>query len=457
MSNQRKPAAAGDTLEVRYAGRLVGLLRRRTEAIQDIEFLYDEKWMSDGDAFPVSIRMPLTRRLHEPDVVYRWFLNLLPEGRALKTVGTILKIAEANVFALLAELGEDLPGALEVSRAASERQQRTPRYQRLSEAELAAIIRRLPEKPLLVGETGIHMSLAGAQDKLPVVKYRDGAIGLALDGMPTTHILKPANKRFRASVENEAFCLRLAAKSKLPVAECSIGKAEDLEYLLVKRYDREPYKNGLRRIHQEDFCQATGHVPDMKYESNPLTQLRGPSLKDCIDVLKSTQAGRFNSARFIDYVLFNMLCGNVDAHSKNYSLLLQPGGTVTMAPLYDVMNGDIYPDVTRNLAMKIAGKSRAHYIYGQHWSRMAEENDLSAAQVKRRVAELSRTVLDALPAVVEEMNGMKASPVYKEIAGYVAGYCRSMLTNLTSEAKDEAEVDSETRQVAPAATPPGFS
>jgi serine/threonine-protein kinase HipA len=454
MTDKPKAGEAGETLEVRYGGLLVGLLRRRSEEIQDIEFVYDEAWMKDAQAFAVSTRMPLAKRVHEPDVVYRWFLNLLPEGRTLKTVGTILKIPEANVFALLEELGEDLPGALEVYRPADQRPKRTPRYKRLTEADLAAAIRRLPEKPLLVGEEGIHMSLAGAQDKLPVVQYPDGGIGLALDGAPTTHILKPANKHFNNAVENEAFCLRLAVKVKLPVAECTIGKAEDLDYLLVKRYDRVAEGRGLRRIHQEDFCQATGHIPSTKYEANPATRLRGPTLKDCFDVLRKTETGAFNAARFVDLFVFNVLCGNVDAHSKNYSLLLLPGGAVSMAPLYDVMNGDIYPDVTRNLAMKIAGKNRGHYIYARHWDRMAEENQLSGAQVKRRVGELSQAVLDALPSVVEELNALKKSPVYQQISDYVAGYCRDMLRNLKSDVEDEPEEDSEPEA---GARPPGFS
>jgi len=378
----------------------------------------------------------------------------MPEGRTLRTVGTILKIPEANVFALLEELGEDLPGALEVRRSADQRPNRTPRYKRLTEAELAASIRRLPERPLLVGEEGIHMSLAGAQDKLPVVLYPDGGIGLALDGAPTTHILKPANKHFSNAVENEAFCLRLAAKTKLPVAECTIGKAEDLDYLLVKRYDREPHGRSLRRIHQEDFCQAAGHIPSTKYESNSTNKLRGPTLKDCFDVLRNTQAGAFNVARFVDFLVFNVLCGNVDAHSKNYSLLLQPSGAISMAPLYDVMNGDIYPDVTRNLAMKIAGQNRGHYIYVRHWDRMARENQLSGAQVRRRVAELSQAVLDALPSVVEELNTLKKSPVYQQISDYVAGYCRDMLRNLKSDPREEPEEDSDPEG---AIRPPGFS
>ncbi|MES5485406.1 HipA domain-containing protein [Bradyrhizobium sp. INPA03-11B] len=125
------------------------------------------------------------------------------------------------------------------------------------------------------------------------------------------------------------------------------------------------------------------------------------------------QSGAFNAVRFVDFLVFNVLCGNVDAHSKNYSLLLQASGAVSMAPLYDVMNGDIYPDVTRNLAMKIAGKNRGHYIYARHWNRMAEENQLSAAQVRRRVGQLSQAVLDALPSVVDELNALKKSAVYQ--------------------------------------------
>ncbi|WP_342723583.1 type II toxin-antitoxin system HipA family toxin [Bradyrhizobium sp. B097] len=448
---ENAPAVAGDSLEVRYEDKLVGRIRRRTEAVQDIEFVYDEVWMSDPVSFPVSTRMPLARHVHDPDVVYTWFLNLLPEGRTLQTIGAILRIAETDVFALLEEMGQDLPGALEISRSADERPQRNPRYRKLTEAELAETLRRLPERPFLVGDEGIHMSLAGAQDKLPVAQYPDGAIGLALDGMPTTHILKPANKRFHSAVENEAFCLRLAAAVKLPVAGYSIGKAEDIEYLLVKRYDRQVRSGRVRRIHQEDFCQATGYIPHLKYEWNPQTKQPGPGLKACLDVLTPTGNAAANKVRFVDYMVFNVLAGNVDAHAKNYSLLIEQGGAVTMAPLYDVMNGEIYEGVTRNLAMKIAGKNRGRYIGARHWDRFAKENALSATQVKRRVAALSQAVLEALPGVAVEMNAAKKSPAYQQIEGYIASTCRSMLSNLKNDPKDEPENDEKGAQA------PGFS
>ena len=67
MTDTPKPGEADETLEVRYGGLLVGLLRRRSEEIQDIEFAYDQAWTKDPKAFAVSTRMPLTKRVHEPD------------------------------------------------------------------------------------------------------------------------------------------------------------------------------------------------------------------------------------------------------------------------------------------------------------------------------------------------------------------------------------------------------
>lgn len=136
----------------------------------------------------------MNRREHDPKVAYPWFLNLLPEGRALETIGAVLKISELDVFAMLEDMGGDLPGALEIHRKRPEDYAHEPGIRPLTEAELAECIRLLPDRPVLVGEEGITMSAAGAQDKLPVIRLKDGRLALPTYGMPSTHILKPRNE-----------------------------------------------------------------------------------------------------------------------------------------------------------------------------------------------------------------------------------------------------------------------
>ncbi|UEM03360.1 type II toxin-antitoxin system HipA family toxin [Skermanella rosea] len=444
----------GDTLDVRYSEYTVGHLVRRSESVLDLEFRYSEAWLGLKGAFPVSLSMPLDTQAYGAQQAYPWFMNLLPEGRALQLIGNVLSIAEIDVFAMIEEMGGDLPGALEVRRHSSSRRGEKPSIRPLTEAELAECIRALPERPVLVGGEGITMSLAGAQDKLPVVALRDGRLALPLHGMPSTHILKPRNGKFRDSVPNEAYCLNLATAAGLDAAPVSLGRAEDIDYLLVKRYDRRIKGKTITRIHQEDLCQATGFPPYLKYEWNPEIRRHGPKLKDCMDVIGRTKTAGMVKMRFFDALLFNILAGNVDAHSKNYSLLLRDPGTVEMAQIYDVLNGDIYPQVTRNLAMKIAGKQRGGHLYGRHWDRFAQENGLSPTQVRHRVAAVSKAVLDKAPETAEYMGSRFGNAaVHREISGYVVDYCKNMLTNLISDPAPEADVDVADAPVRSGSTP----
>jgi len=434
----------GDTLEVWFDGRLVGHLVRQSASVLEIAFRYAEGWTAASGAFPVSLSMPLERRDHAPAVAYPWFMNLLPEGRALQVIGSILKVSEIDVFAMLEEMGGDLPGALEIRREGAAAAELRPSHRKLTETELAECIRRLPQRPLLVGEDGITMSAAGAQEKLPVVRFKDGTLGLALNGAASTHILKPASAKLRDSVANEAYCLRLAEAVKLSAAPVEIGRAEDVEYLLVRRYDRQIEGKSVRRVHQEDLCQASGFPPYLKYEWNREVAQRGPTLKICMDTLARTPAPGANKIRFVDALLLNVLTGNVDAHAKNYSLLIRSSSDIALAPLYDVMNGDIYPDVTRNMAMKIADQQRGAHVYGRHWDRFAAANGLSATQVRKRVKTLSAAVLKAAPEIAERMGAEHGRPeVYKEISGYVTDYCRRMLANLDRDPPPEHETGAE--------------
>ena len=232
--------------------------------------------------------------------------------------------------------------------------------QALGREELASILKELPKRPLLAGEEGIRLSLAGAQDKI-AVRIEDGEICLPLGGAPSTHILKPAVERFEGVVFNEALCMKLAAEAGLPAASVETRNVDGMDYLLVERYDRihqagpdaEPV---VDRLHQEDFCQARGIVPERKYQKEG-----GPSLKQCFELLREvSSAPVIDLARLLEAVIYNYLAGNNDAHGKNFSLLYRGFGTadleIRLAPLYDIVSTVYYPELSRDMAMKIGGE-----------------------------------------------------------------------------------------------------
>src|SRR5947208_8989776 len=117
------------------------------------------------------------------------------------------------------------------------------------------MLRELPKRPLLAGDEGVRLSLAGAQDKV-AVRIEDGEVCLPLGGAPSTHILKPAIAHFDGIVFNEALCMRLAAEAGLPAARVEPRNLDGMDYLLVERYDRVHHERPsaapvLERLHQE--------------------------------------------------------------------------------------------------------------------------------------------------------------------------------------------------------------
>lgn len=197
----------------------------------------------------------------------------------------------------------------------------------------------------------------------------------------------------------------LARRIGLPTAPVTTGKVGERSYLLVTRYDRAVSDDGTRRIHQEDFCQALGRAPAAKYEFNRTGQ-RGPSLADMFALLRQHMTAR-DITRLLDAVIFNIATGNVDSHAKNYSILLQPHGP-SLAPLYDLMSGLAWDGITSNHAQDIGGQRRGRHIYGRHWQRMAEACGLAAKATVRRVEDVTKRLVDELPAAIEEVTAMPA-------------------------------------------------
>jgi len=385
-------------LPVYFEQRLVGTI--------DVDkagpgFTYDAGWIRLRGAFPISTTMPLRPDRVGPDIFLPWAANLLPENEQLRTLGQLLGMARSDVIGLLSAIGGDTAGALSIGQPG-----RTSSVQwrpLATPEELEAVLEDLPNKPFLAGEEGVSMSLAGAQSKLAVAVDEGGRICIPMNGSPSTHILKPDSPRLPGGVQNEAFCLTLARRMKIPTPDVTTGRAGKRTFLLVKRYDRTNVGGRWRRLHQEDYCQALGLPPSAKYEAHQ-TGIRGPNLKDMFDVTRRHLPAT-EIIRLLDLVVLNVLCCNSDAHAKNYSIMIRGNGA-SLAPIYDIMCGEVWGNVTKNLAQTIAGKSRGDDIKGKDWQRFARDCGLNPKQVVDRVGALAKSAIAEAVAAAAEVAAM---------------------------------------------------
>ena len=403
-------------------------------------FTYDPNWIGLRGAFPISTTMWFKSERIPSNTFLPWAANLLPESEQLRTVGQVLGMARGDVIGLLSAIGGDTAGALSVGQPG---RISSMRWRPVStREELEKIIEDLPNKPFLVGEEGVSMSLAGAQAKLAVAVNEDGHICIPMNGSPSTHILKPDSPRLPGSVQNEAFCLTLARRMKIPTPNVTTGQAGQRTYLLVKRYDRTDVSGRWRRLHQEDFCQALGKLPSAKYECN-YTGIQGPTLKDMFDVTRRHMAPT-DIVRLLDMVIANVLACNTDAHAKNYSIMIRGSGA-SLAPMYDVMCGEVWENVTKNFAQKIAGKGRGDDLKGRDWQRFARECGLNPRQVIDRVGALSGSAITEAGAAEAEVAAMPAGnhAILDRTRQAVENRARALLAQLQDLGDVSAAVDAE--------------
>jgi serine/threonine-protein kinase HipA len=409
------------TLDVYLHNELVGHL------IQDdggqMVFDYTESWLQKPSATPLSQSLPLRKERFTRNECRGFFAGILPEESKREIIARNLGISARNDYAMLEQIGGECAGAVTFIRAGEPLPERNYGYRTLSSQELAAILKELPKRPLLAGEDGIRLSLAGAQDKV-AVRIEGNEISLPLGGAPSTHILKPAVERFAGVVFNEAFCMKLAAAAGLPAAKVETRSVDGVEYLLVERYDRTHRQNpgappSLERLHQEDFCQAQGIVSETKYQKEG-----GPSLKQCFALLREvSSAPVIDLSRLLDAVIYNFLVGNNDAHGKNFSLLYHGMGTanqeIRLAPLYDVVGTRYYPELSRDMAMKIGGEYSSDKVTPKDFEQLAEEAGLAKPIVRNRVPELAAAVVANLDKAGIE------HPVAEAVAGLIRKRCEN--------------------------------
>ena len=387
---------AESTLLVFICGCRAGSIEQSNDGL--LGFRYDP----DYSGIPLSLSMPVSNRTFPHKVVQPFLFGLLPDDRSVRrSIGLEFDVRSDNPFLLLQNIGLDCPGAVQfcLPEQADSLLGRTAEFEPIEEAAIGrrlAALRERREDSWLGSQE--HWSLGGNQGKFALARRGDRWFECH-GSAPTTHIFKNGVHGFRLQALNEFVCMRLAARCGLPAADVSYETFDGEPAIVVERYDRIKLPDGATmRLHQEDFCQILGVLPENKYP-----EYGGPGAADVLGVIASTAQAARNAKLFTAMLFFNYLVGAPDAHAKNFSLLLGEGRDALVAPLHDVASGLAYDELRRKarLAMSIGGENRIGRVTRNNIKRYAEANDLARfdlgeAACVELMAELAQAVLDTL-------------------------------------------------------------
>jgi len=392
-------------LTVLINGRLAG--RAFADKHGHPEFVYDEAWRNSRDAIPLSLSLPLANKQHDSDTVAAVLWGFLPDNEhILQRWASQFHVSPRNPLALLGHVGEDCAGAAQFvrpERVADVLDGGPGVVEWLDEASVAERLRQVRRD---AGATRRQddvgqFSLPGAQPKIALHRD-DGRWGIPQGRTPTTHILKPPTGAYDGYVENEHFCLTLARSLRLSVCESAILHFGDEITICVTRYDREYQAGRWWRVHQEDFCQALGVMPQQKYQNQ-----RGPSPAQIGEVLHQySEQPQVDRANFLLVLVFNWLIGGSDAHAKNYSLLIGAGGSVRLAPFYDISSALPYPEIDRRklkMAMKVGSHYRWHEISVRDWLALGDELGFSEEYTREVLTLVGKSIADFAAMVASRM------------------------------------------------------
>lgn len=393
-------------LDVYLHEQLVGKLGQDKSG--HLEFQYTEAYASSKESPLISLSMPVRLETYEDQRVRAFFSGLLPDDIIRHRLARYLGISEKNPFALLEAIGGECAGALSLyPEGELPPSPSIGDIEKLDDKQLREILDLLKRRPLMAGGDNVRLSLAGAQDKIAVILV-DNSIGLVRGTTPTSHILKPLIEGVKDSVHNEFFCLTLAKLVKIDVPHAEIHWLGDIPYFLVERYDRRfDLNKETKRLHQEDFCQALGIMPELRYEREG-----GPSIAQSLTLLQENSLQpAVDRLAFIQRLIFNYLIGNSDAHGKNFSLLYTDRQLI-LAPAYDLLSTTIYPDLSPKMAMKIGGQYEPNMVLLRHWHRLIPD---TAAARRALTKDLMKVSKDCLEQAYTLKTTLKEKGIYSTI------------------------------------------
>lgn len=400
-------------------------------------FAYVDSWKSAKDAIPLSLSLPIARDKHPHEIIAAVLWGLLPDNEnTLQRWADKFQVSARNPMALLAHVGEDCAGAVQFvlpERFGRISDDAEDGIEWLDESSIAQRLQQLRQdsgasrRP---GDRG-QFSLAGAQPKTALLQD-EGRWGIPRGRIPTTHILKPPGGEYSGYVENEHFCLNLIRQIGLPTCSSEVVRFEEEIAISIQRYDRKFSEGRWWRIHQEDFCQALGVMPQLKYQNQG-----GPAPRDLASLLRLHSKKPLDDVQTIFLaMIFNWLIAGTDAHAKNFSVLLGTGGDLRLAPLYDISSALPY-DILARRKIKMAMKVGVHYRWWDtrlsDWLKLAGEMGVEAEFAVRSLQGLASALPDEAVGLATRLSEQGVShPVITRIVDGIADTCARCLRHVTS-------------------------
>ena len=412
---------------------------------------YDPVWVNTPQSFPLSPALPLEPPAngYATGAVKRFVENLLPEGRALDITATTYHVSRTNVFALINALGAETTGAFRfwrlgeappsIAATAPREVTRDELNQRLSERDAVS---------LAVWDGKVRMSIAGLQDKLMVYLDRPleegGGMFLVEPPLASTHILKPEPDRAVTPhlVVNEHFCMSLARRMGLPVAEVGIYRTPR-PVLVVTRFDRKVQQGVtgpvVQRPHIIDACQASDLPAAYKYERNfgsgeQVRNIReGVSFAILFDRVEQTVNKAAARLTMLRWALFQFMIGNSDAHGKNFSFFVRRQG-LDPAPWYDLVSVVQYPGIDHGLAMAYGDAFSLDEVGAFQLADFAQRCKLDRRLLSREATRLAKLATEHAPAqaLVDDYVGDE-SAFAQRLRDFIVGQA-ARLSAIASEA-----------------------
>ncbi|MBB3182067.1 type II toxin-antitoxin system HipA family toxin [Variovorax sp. Sphag1AA] len=384
----------------------------------DMELRYDDAWVRSAVGRPLSLSLPFNPHnepLKGPSVEH-YFDNLLPDSADIrKRVAARFKTGSVDAFDLLHAIGRDCVGAIQLLDEAEtpssiDQIEAVPVDDESIERHLLSVVN--PDKFGGAGDPDddFRISLAGAQEK-DAFLWWNGTWNKPRGTTPTTHIFKlplgligGRQADFSTSVDNEWLCLKLLQAYGLPAADATIASFGKQRVLVVERFDRRLSNGRILRLPQEDFCQATGTSPLIKYENEG-----GPGLSKLFSILQQSANSEDDMRTLMATQILFWLLRAPDGHAKNFSIRLLAGGAFQLTKLYDVMSA--YPILGSGpnqwslhdlkMAMALLGKNR-HYnmttIQRRHFNSTAQKVGLG-----RDAEDIITNLIDRTPGVIREV------------------------------------------------------